>query len=91
MPASPEEGANHMAKLQAWIEGLGDAVVNPSTPFGPSKIVSSSGVSDSDAANRPSGFSMLKANSLDAAVEMTKGCPYFDFGTIEVAEVMQMP
>jgi hypothetical protein len=31
---SPEEGARHMAKWQAWVSGLGDAVVNPGTPLG---------------------------------------------------------
>ncbi len=45
-PESPEEGAKHMAKWKAWIGGLGDAVVNPATPLGKSKTVSSGGVSD---------------------------------------------
>ncbi len=89
MPSSPEEGAKHMAKFQEWIAGVGDAMVNPGTPFGPSKMVTSSGVSD-PGPNRPSGFSVIKADSFDAALEITQGCPYFDFGTIEVAEMKQM-
>ena len=35
----PEEGAKHMAKWKAWVRGLGDAVVNPGTPLGKSKII----------------------------------------------------
>ena len=89
-PESPEEGAKHMAKWKAWVDGLGDAVVNPGTPLGMSKTVSSNGVSDDGGSNPLSGFSIVKADSMDAALEMAKGCPYLDMGTIEVAEAMEM-
>ena len=90
-PESPEEGAKQMAKWKAWVGGLGDAVVNPGTPLGKSKTVSSDGVSDNDGSNRLTGFSMVKADSMDAALEMAKGCPFLDFGgTIEVAEMKEM-
>ena len=45
-PGSPEEGAKQMAKWHTWVEGLGDAMVNPGTPLGMSKTVSSNGVAD---------------------------------------------
>ncbi len=90
MPENPEEGAKHMAKWEAWVGGLGTAVVNPGTPLGKSKTVSSSGVADDGGANPLLGFSIFEADSLDAAVEMAKGCPYLEFGTIEVAEVKEM-
>jgi hypothetical protein len=89
-PESPEEGAKHMAKWKAWIDGLGDAVVNPGTPLGMSKTVSSGGVSDDGGSNPLSGFSIVEADSMDAALEMAKACPFLEFGTIEVAEVKQM-
>ena len=90
-PESPEAGAKHMAKWKAWLDGLGDAVVNPGTPLGKSKTVSSSGVSDDGGPNPLSGFSMVKADSMDTALEMAKACPFLDTGgTLEVAEVMQM-
>ncbi len=89
-PESPEEGAKHMAKWKAWVDGLGDAVVNPGTPLGKSKTVSSDGVSDDGGPNSLTGFSIVKADSMDAALEMAKGCPYVDIGTIEVAEVKEM-
>ena len=90
MPESPEEGAKHKAKWQAWVGGLGDAVVNPGTPLGKSKTVSSGGVSDDGGPNSLTGFSIVKADSMDAALEMAKACPFLDIGTIEVAEVMEM-
>ena len=36
------------------------------------------------------GYSIVKADSMDAAVELAKGCPYLEMGTIEVAEVKEM-
>ncbi len=91
-PESPEEGAKHMAKWKAWVDGLGDAAVNPGTPLGKSRIVSSSGVSDDGGSNPMSGFSVVKADSMDAALEMAKECPHVELGgTLEVAEMMEMP
>lgn len=89
-PESPEDGAAQMAKWKAWIGGLGDAVVNPGTPLGKSTFISSGGVSDDGAPNPLTGFSIVKADDLDAALEMAKGCPFIEIGTIEVAEVMKM-
>ena len=89
-PESPEEGAKLMAKWKAWIGGLGDSVVNPGTPLGMSKTVSSSGVSDDGGSNPLLGFSIVKADSMDAALEMAKGCPHLEIGTIEVAEAKEM-
>ncbi len=89
-PESPEEGAKGKAKWQAWLGGLGDAVVNPGTPLGKSKTVSSAGVSEHRGPDRLTGFSIVKADKMDAALEMAKECPFLEIGTIEVAEVMEM-
>jgi hypothetical protein len=90
-PESPEEGAKHMAKWKAWVSDLGDAVVNPGTPLGPSKTVSSDGVADDGGPNPLSGFSIVRADSMDAAIDMAKACPTLDLGgTLEVAQVMKM-
>ncbi len=89
-PESPEEGAKLKAKWNAWLEGLGDSVVNPGTPLGMSKTVSSDGVSDDGGSNPLSGFSIVNAGSMDAALEMAKACPFLEMGTIEVAEAMEM-
>ena len=89
-PENPEDGAEGRAKFQAWLGDLGDAVVNPGTPLGMSKTVSSAGVSDKAGSRPLTGFSVVKADSLDAALEMAKGCPFLEMGTIDVAEVMEM-
>ena len=90
-PESPEEGAKQMAKWKAWVGGLGDAVVNLGTYLGMSKTVSSGGVSDDGGSNPLLGFTIVKADSMDAALEMAKACPHLGLGgTLEVAEVMEM-
>lgn len=89
-PDTPEQGAAHRAKFMAWLGGLGDAVVNPGTPLGTSVVISSEGVTEDAGPNRLTGFSIVKADSLDAAVAIAKECPFLDMGTLEVAEVKQM-
>jgi hypothetical protein len=89
-PESPEEGAQLMARWKDWLGGLGDAVINPGTPLGMSKTVSSSGVSDDGGSNPLTGFSIVNADTMDAALEMAKACPFVEMGTIEVAEAKEM-
>ena len=36
------------------------------------------------------GISIVKADSMDAAIEMVKGCPHLEHGTVDVAEAMEM-
>ena len=89
-PESPEEGAKHMAKWKGWIGGLGDAVVNPGTPLGSTQSVSSNEVSDSTMGM--SGFSIVTADTMDAAIEIAKSCPFLDTeGSIDVSEIREMP
>ena len=58
-PENLEEGDTQMAKWKTWLGGLGDAVVNPGSPIGMSKIVSSTGVSNDDWTNNMFGFSIV--------------------------------
>jgi|SRR3990167_9431005 hypothetical protein len=87
---TPEEGAELKAKWKAWVDGLGAAMVNPGTPLGKSWTVSAGGVSDDGGANPLMGFSVVKADSLEAALALAKACPHLAIGTIEVAEMKQM-
>ena len=89
-PENPEQGSKHMEEWKAWLANLGDAVVNPGTPLGMSKMVSADGVSEYSGQDRLTGFSIVTADNLDAAIEMAKACPFLNIGTIEVAEVMEM-
>lgn len=89
-PESPEEGADVMDRWNTWLAGLGDAVVDEGNPAGPSKTVSANGVADDGGSNPISGFSLIEAPDMDAAVTMAKGCPIMDHGSVEVAQAMDM-
>jgi hypothetical protein len=88
MPNAQDRAA-HMARWKAWVDGLGSAMVNPGTPLGQGKLVSSDGVSERGP-NALTGFSIVLADNMDAALEIAQRCPFLDIGTIEVAEAMEM-
>ncbi|MCZ6843050.1 MAG: YciI family protein, partial [SAR324 cluster bacterium] len=62
----------------------------PGSPLGMSKTVSSSGVSDDGGSNPLCGYTIVKADGMDAALAIARECPHLEIGTIEVAEVMKM-
>lgn len=90
MPSSPEEGAANRTQWENWLKDLGDAVVNPGTPFGTSHIVKSDGSVAAAEGTGLTGFSVIKADSEAAAIEIAKKCPYLMMGNVEVAEIKSM-
>lgn len=91
-PDSPEESQKVMAEWMAWFGEMGDAVVDGGNPLGMSKTVSAGGVADDGGANPASGYTIVNAKDMDAAVAMAKGCPMVKSGngSVEVAECMDM-
>ena len=88
MPDSPEEGARVMQAWTAWFAKLGDAVVDGGNPASKTRTISAGG-QVSDDASGPSGYSIIKADSLDQAVELAKGCPVLQGGaSIQVVETL---
>jgi len=74
----------------AWFGKLGDKIVDPGNPFGEhAKNVSNGGAVHDGAIGTPAtGYSILKADSLNAAAELAKGCPLLTSGgKITVYEV----
>lgn len=82
MPATEAEQAAVLQAWGAWYEKLGGAVVDGGNPFTPmAKSIASNGtVHDGPVGTMASGYSILKADSLDAAVEMAKDCPILQAG-----------
>jgi hypothetical protein len=82
MPASEAEGKKVMEAWGAWFGMLGDKVVDGGNPFGPhAKNVSNGGTVHDGAIGTPAtGYSILKADSLDKAVDLAKGCPVLTSG-----------
>ena len=86
-PASDEEGQKVMAAWIGWFGSMGEAVVDGGNPTAGAKTVASNGAVSDGAASEISGYSVLKADSLDAAAELAKGCPLLAAGgTVEVYE-----
>jgi hypothetical protein len=77
-----------MAQWGKWFQDLGSALVDGGNPVMKAKtITSKGGVSDGGGQNPVSGYSVIKADNLDAAVTLAKGCPVLaGGGSIEVAE-----
>src|SRR5260221_12350114 len=75
MPESAEAREQMMAAFQAWAASVGDAMIDPGSPLGPRKIVTSDGVSDAAADDTLGGFTPLSADSLDHPGESGKGRP----------------
>lgn len=80
MPEGEAEMAAVTAAWESWFGQLGGAVADGGNPFsGASKAISADG-SVSDGAGSASGYSVLEADSLDAATTMAKGCPVLQGG-----------
>jgi hypothetical protein len=92
MAATEAEQAAAMAAWGAWFGTLGDAIVDGGNPTGASKTVTADGSTvDGGGANPLSGYSLVTATDLDAAVSLAKGCPILSSGgTVEVAETIEM-
>jgi hypothetical protein len=90
MAATQAEQEAAMAAWMSWFGGLGAAVVDLGTPFGPSKSVKNGSVNDG-ASSLLTGYSVVKADDLNAAAGMAKGCPILaNGGSVEVYETIPM-
>jgi len=88
MPEGEEAQAKVMAAWGAWFGTLGPALADGGNPVSQAKTISGDGaVSDGGGANPATGYSLIEADNLDAAVALAKGCPVLGGGaSIEVAE-----
>lgn len=91
MPETPEEGARVMKAWNDWYGSLGDRLADGGGPLGRSMTVGSKGVEEGGGPNPLSGYTVVNADSHEAANEIAKGCPILsDGGTVEVCEILEM-
>ena len=91
-PASEEEANKHFEKYMGWLSALGDAVVIPTIPLKDTTTVSPNGSVEQGGSSAMSGFSIIKADSMEAALSIAQDCPFLEIGgSLEVSEMMQMP
>jgi len=77
----PESGAEQKAVLkewETWYTRAGMAVIDQGNPFTPmAKNISPDGrISDGSSDCMASGYSLIQADSIDAAVALAKSCPF---------------
>ncbi len=85
------EAEKSMAAWIAWFQGLGDKLVSQGMPFTPNvKSITSMGkVTNSPIGSMVNGYSIIKADSIDAAVALARSCPVLmDGGDISVYETI---
>src|SRR5471030_3139 len=80
MPETEEAGAAVMAAWGAWLGGLGAAVVDGGNPFGASASVAADGSVSEGGSSHINGYSIVTADSLDAATTLVKDCPALSAG-----------
>ncbi len=91
-PASPEEGKQHFAKYTEWLSSLGDSVVSPANPLRNTSTVNSDGSVTTGGTTTMSGYTIIEADSMEAALSIAKACPFLEIGgSLEVSELVDMP
>lgn len=93
MPEDPEVIAAMLKAWENWYTGMGAAVVDGGNPFSPmaKSVAPDRSVNDGPAGTMYNGYTIISADSLDAATEMAKGCPILDDGgDVSVYETFQV-
>ena len=91
MPESQEEGAKVMQAWTDWFGVLGDKVIDQRNPVSQVKTIATNGSVSDGGVNASSGYTIIKADNLDSAVALAKGCPVLQGGaSVEVAETFEV-
>jgi hypothetical protein len=92
MNETEEEQARAMAAWGEWMGGLGAALVDGGNPVVQTATVAPDGSSSPGGGPNPvTGFSVVSANDLDAAVALVAGCPILaSGGSVEVGETVDL-
>jgi len=92
MPDSEEAMAEMMKAWENWFGALGANLLDGGNPISFARTIGSDGsVTDGGGGNPLTGYGIIQADNIDAAVEMAKGCPVLaNEGNVEVAEAIDM-
>ncbi len=91
-PTNEHEARLHHMKYVEWITSLEDVLVIPTIPLKDTNTVSSDGSIKEGSTCAMSGFSIIKADSMEDALAIAQACPFLEIGgSLEVSEMMQLP
>ena len=90
METDPKKAAKSMEDWMKWFGRLGKALVDGGAPTMPGKIVSAGGVKSAGA--KPiTGYSIMQAANMEAALKIAKGSPQITArGQVAVYELAPM-
>jgi len=72
-----------------WFASIGDKIVDPGSPLGPGREISRSGTKDLPMGSGSlTGYTVINADSIDAAEQIAKRCPMIT--SVRVYEAMSM-
>jgi hypothetical protein len=87
MPAAEEARQQARAAFMSWVEKTGDAMVDPGAPLGKSSTVSGNGETTTPPSDPISGYTIVQAADLDAAVGLVRNHPFITRGgSLQVLE-----
>ena len=90
-PTNPKEAEQHFKEYREWLISLGDVVVSPVNPLKDTVSISPNGAITRGSMAAMSGFTIIKADSIDTVIEMAKSCPFLDIGgSLEISELLHM-
>jgi len=88
-PPSDEAREQMMSAFMQWAASVGDGMVDPGSPLGRSKVVTSEGDTDGNADGQIGGYTIIKADSLADAVSAVRAHPFLTRGgTLQVSEAV---
>jgi len=92
MPEGEEAQKAVMDAWTSWFTSIGAAVKDGGNPFsGSAKSIAPDGAVTDGGGGSASGYTILKADSIDDAVALAKGCPVLQGGaSITVYETLDM-
>lgn len=91
MPETPEAQAQVMTAWNDWFGRLGPALADGGNPTSQGKTIGPDGAVTGDGRPSVSGYSIISADGLDAAIALAKGCPVLQGGaSIEVCETFDV-
>jgi len=69
-----------MSKYMDWLSSLGNSAINPANPLKDTSTVNSDGSVTSSSKTSMSGFTIIEADSMEAALSIAKSCPFLEIG-----------
>lgn len=90
---TPEQGQQQVAGWQAWMNTIGDALVDIGAPMGRGQSVVDDG--SAGTASDLNGYSIIRATDMDTALKLVDGHPFLSDKSgrfsVEVFELLPVP